>query len=274
MGKYFTAGEFAAIHGISKQTLLFYDKIGLIKPAYVDENNRYRYYSAKQMEVLDTISMLKEVGMPLAEIREYMDDRSVEGAILLLEKENEKLTEKIKKQRRINRRIKAKIAQLKEAAEISGTDKVRYEFQKRRYLYAEDVKEPFTLFDTDVAIKTLFEEASREKIEHNYQIGSIIPLKKILEGKYTEASKAYTVMEKTAESEHCLVVEEGVYAVFYHKGAYAETPSTYVKAIEEIKKDGYIISGDSFEDSIVDNLTAGNEKDYLTKISIPVKKMV
>ena len=123
MGKYFTAGEFAAIHGMSKQTLLFYDKIGLIKPAYVDENNRYRYYSAKQMEVLDTISMLKEVGMPLAEIREYMDDRSVEGAILLLEKENEKLTEKIKKQRRINRRIKAKIAQLKEAAEISGTDK-------------------------------------------------------------------------------------------------------------------------------------------------------
>ena len=74
MGKYFTAGEFAAIHGMSKQTLLFYDKIGLIKPAFVDENNRYRYYSAKQMEVLDTISMLKEVGMPLAEIREYYYD--------------------------------------------------------------------------------------------------------------------------------------------------------------------------------------------------------
>ena len=57
MGKYFTAGEFAAIHGMSKQTLLFYDKIGLIKPAYVDENNRYRYYSAKQMEQRFAVGM-------------------------------------------------------------------------------------------------------------------------------------------------------------------------------------------------------------------------
>ena len=274
MGKYFTAGEFAAIHGISKQTLIFYDKIGLIKPAYVDDSNRYRYYSAKQMEVLDTISMLKEVGMPLAEIREYMNERSINGAILMLEKEKEKLTEKIKKEKRINRRIKAKIEQLKEAAEISGTDTVRYEFQEKRYLYAEDVKAPYTLFDTDIAIKIMFEEASREKIEHNYQIGSMIPLENINCKKFTEASKAYTVMEKPVESKRCIVADAGLYAVFYHRGAYADTPGTYVRAIENIKKDGYVLSGNSFEDSIVDNLTAGNEEDYLTKISIPVKKML
>lgn len=274
MGKYFTAGEFAAFHGISKQALLFYDKIGLIKPAYVEESNRYRYYSAKQMEILDTISILKEVGMPLSEIREYMENRSVKGAISLLEKENRKLEEKIKKQIHVNSRIKAKIAQLKEADCISATDSVKYEYVKKRYLYAEEVEPPYAAFDTDMAVKALFEAALAEKIEHNYQIGCVVPLKKIAGGRFTEFSKVYTVMEKPLRSDRTFIVEEGLFAVFYHKGAYEQTPDTYTRALAKIREDGYIISGDSFEDSIVDNLTAGNDDDYLTKISIRVKKMV
>lgn len=34
---YFTAGELAAIFSISKQTLLYYDKIGLLSPEFVSE---------------------------------------------------------------------------------------------------------------------------------------------------------------------------------------------------------------------------------------------
>ncbi|WP_418657894.1 MerR family DNA-binding transcriptional regulator, partial [Clostridioides difficile] len=37
-------GEFAKLCGISKQTLIFYDKIGIFPPEYKDKNN-YRYYS-------------------------------------------------------------------------------------------------------------------------------------------------------------------------------------------------------------------------------------
>ena len=58
----FTAGEIAKLSGLSKQTILFYDKKGILKPDYVDPDNGYRYYSADQLDFLDNISMLKVLG--------------------------------------------------------------------------------------------------------------------------------------------------------------------------------------------------------------------
>ena len=36
--KLFTIGQFAAIHGVTKKTLMWYDEIGLLKPAVIGEN--------------------------------------------------------------------------------------------------------------------------------------------------------------------------------------------------------------------------------------------
>ena len=51
----FSIGEVAKYQNISKQTLIFYDKIGLFRPAWVDPDNGDRYYSAKQLDELDAI---------------------------------------------------------------------------------------------------------------------------------------------------------------------------------------------------------------------------
>ena len=51
----FSIGEVAKYQNISKQTLIFYDKAGVFRPAWVDPANGYRYYSASQLDYLDTI---------------------------------------------------------------------------------------------------------------------------------------------------------------------------------------------------------------------------
>nr|WP_243686653.1 MerR family DNA-binding transcriptional regulator [Clostridioides difficile] len=56
--QYFTTGEFAKLCGISKQTLIFYDKIGIFSPEYKDKNN-YRYYSVYHMIHLIYITIIK-----------------------------------------------------------------------------------------------------------------------------------------------------------------------------------------------------------------------
>lgn len=43
----FTVGEFAKLHNMKKQTLIFYDKIDLFKPEIINKNNGYRYYTPK-----------------------------------------------------------------------------------------------------------------------------------------------------------------------------------------------------------------------------------
>ena len=42
--KLFTTGELASLCNIHRKTLLFYDRLGLIKPEFID-NNGYRYYA-------------------------------------------------------------------------------------------------------------------------------------------------------------------------------------------------------------------------------------
>ena len=43
--RYLTIGQFAALHGINKKTLMWYDEIGLFKPASINPENGYRYYT-------------------------------------------------------------------------------------------------------------------------------------------------------------------------------------------------------------------------------------
>ena len=43
-GRLFSIGQFAALHGVNKKTLMWYDEIGLFCPAVVKENG-YRYYT-------------------------------------------------------------------------------------------------------------------------------------------------------------------------------------------------------------------------------------
>ena len=80
---YFTTGEFAKLCGVKKQTLFHYDEIGILSPEMTGDNG-YRYYSYKQLEVFSVISMLKELDMPLKDIKKYLDGRSPEAFIELL----------------------------------------------------------------------------------------------------------------------------------------------------------------------------------------------
>ena len=96
MKNYYSIGELAGYQNISKQTLIFYDKIGLFRPAYVDPSNGYRYYSPKQIDFLDTILIMKKIGFSLEEIREHMKNYNLENSTTLLRGQMEVLDEQIR----------------------------------------------------------------------------------------------------------------------------------------------------------------------------------
>ena len=62
-------GKFAYLSGLSAKTLRFYDEIGLLRPAAVDPRTRYRLYRPQQLGEAASIIALRELGMPLADIR-------------------------------------------------------------------------------------------------------------------------------------------------------------------------------------------------------------
>lgn len=65
--------EFANLRNIHINSLLYYEKLGLLKPAYINPQTKYRYYEAEQLPILDTIIMCVNLGIPLKEMKNYID---------------------------------------------------------------------------------------------------------------------------------------------------------------------------------------------------------
>ncbi|MEK3994944.1 MerR family transcriptional regulator [Psychrobacillus sp. FSL K6-2365] len=78
--KYFTTGEFAKLCNVKKQTLFHYDEIGLLSPEIKNEKG-YRYYSYHQFDVFNVIELLKEVDMPLKEIKLFLNNKTPDELI-------------------------------------------------------------------------------------------------------------------------------------------------------------------------------------------------
>lgn len=75
--------EMAKLHGISRQTLILYDKNGLLRPAYVSDTG-YRYYSVEQIPRLRLICLLKDMGITLAKIKQFLEEPAPEDMVNLI----------------------------------------------------------------------------------------------------------------------------------------------------------------------------------------------
>lgn len=104
----YTISEMANIFGVSRQTLIYYDKIGLFGPAEVNEKG-YRFYSPTQIPLMRLICMLRDLGVDLDEITRLtcsydvatMADKlqervsELDGQIAALEKERNNVQERL-----------------------------------------------------------------------------------------------------------------------------------------------------------------------------------
>lgn len=74
MEQLITSGEFAKLAGTTKRTILWYDKLGIIKPAKISPKG-YRYYQEKQVLDYQMILLLTTLGVSLKTIKNYLAKR-------------------------------------------------------------------------------------------------------------------------------------------------------------------------------------------------------
>lgn len=68
-----TIGKLARKYGLSRSTLLYYDKIGLLTPSS-HQRGEYRLYGTEEDERLQLICMYRKSGLPLKEIKRILDN--------------------------------------------------------------------------------------------------------------------------------------------------------------------------------------------------------
>ncbi|WP_167957453.1 MerR family transcriptional regulator [Anaerosporobacter faecicola] len=68
----FRIGEFSKITQVSIRMLRYYDEQRILIPACIDEQNGYRMYTAEQIEQLNRVLILKNLGLSVKEIKELL----------------------------------------------------------------------------------------------------------------------------------------------------------------------------------------------------------
>src|SRR5476649_319872 len=67
-----TIGGFSELTHLSVKTLRHYHEAGLLEPAEVDARTGYRYYRTTQIPTAQVIRRFRDLGMPVAEVREVL----------------------------------------------------------------------------------------------------------------------------------------------------------------------------------------------------------
>lgn len=112
---YFKTAEFARLCGTTKDTLMHYDEINLLKPRYVGEN-KYRYYEINQLEAFYLIAGLKDIGFSLDYIKNQMSSQlfgeSVSNYCDLLKTQEKVIEEKIQRLRETKKNISTHVNEM------------------------------------------------------------------------------------------------------------------------------------------------------------------
>ncbi|CAM4008009.1 MerR family transcriptional regulator [Lederbergia lenta] len=266
--KYFTTGEFAKLCNVKKQTLFHYDEIGLLSPEYKSENG-YRYYSYQQFDVFTVIELLKEVDMPLKEIKSFLNNRSPKELIELFKEKSIEIERKMDNLARIQKIIDTKISLTERALAIDDTQ-INIEIQEAEQLVISDS----ILNCSDREFLKLVSEfiafCDANQLYVGYPIGGILSKEKLLQGDYENYSFLYTKIVDDPGNIPVYIKPKGLYVIAYHKGSYKKIFKTYEKILNFIEANQLKIKGDSYEEYVLDEISVNGYDNYVTQIAIEV----
>jgi len=272
-------GEMALICMVSKRTLRYYDIIDLIKPAYTNTDNGYRFYEPYQVARVSLVKQMQELGVSLEDTSKCMKEKGAEVNIdeflnIIGEREKEILEE------------------------MKALEKHRNTIQEYKIEY-ENVKELFTDFEDEVLIvhigkryltnkrfegklnKQMFDKTFAEIGSALYRIGQdkcqMLPLIGgcFWGGRNHEYSinDIGFITDKVIKIEpyHLTEIDEGFYATYRYVGEYSQIDKQYEKLRQYLKGLGY-----NFKDYCVEiyhisvNITL-KDNDFITDLQIPIQ---
>ena len=124
--------EFAAFTGVSVRTLHYYDEIGLLTPAHVDEHTGYRFYDDSSLLRMQEILFYRELDFSLKAIGEILSAPGYDKAKALKEQKNLLTLKKERLERLISAIDRAaKGEHIMTAFDNSEFDKYKSEVQER-----------------------------------------------------------------------------------------------------------------------------------------------
>lgn len=100
----FTIGQVTKMYHVRHDTLRYYDKIGLLKPTLKKENG-YRYYTIRDLELLEFILLSRQLDIPLKRLQEILNQGNIDDYIKLFSDHESFIEEKIKQLNELKKEV-------------------------------------------------------------------------------------------------------------------------------------------------------------------------
>lgn len=208
--KLLSIGEVSRLAGVHIKSLRYYDRIGVLKPAYVDPDTGYRYYTYKQLGILDAIVTCIELDLPLKEFGRFLteDGNTIHYDDLLTEGKT-KANEKIKMIKDGIKNIEYLQKEIERSQVIqAGTEPVIMDIPLNKY-YIKPFKGIINDEDYYEGFLEIFNEATESGHKPGFEIGKLFIFNKdnIKKYDYVELISAAPGKQKniiTIKEKHCL----------------------------------------------------------------------
>ncbi len=257
--------------GISRQTLIYYDHIGLFKPIKILDN-KYRLYARSQINVISLISMLGEMGVPLKEIKAIVDNISPDTAIEILQKQRNDAEEKLRRFRRLEEMISKRIEQITAGKEVSEMTLPCFsvaEVNEDIPLYiGEDINSPLSNVEDDFIID-FYAKCEKQNFPLIFSGGQMKSKENIISGRTDIVSNMCFALKDAAGANS--KIPNGLYAVGYVNGDYGNTDSVYKDMLAFIAEKGMKVAGNAYEEYLLDELAESDPSNFIMKIMIQVE---
>lgn len=271
-GKYklLTIGQFAALHEINKKTLMWYDETGLFRPAVVKENG-YRYYTYYQSSTLETILMLRELGVSVSEIKEFMEKRSAEKLENLL---GEKMAELDRNILHLKEIRKVLVRQRKDLTDLINIDlsEIKIINKEEQYLAIVDTTKDMPI---EEEIELQIAEIKKYRLRRMYDTsyGSMISVESLARGEFDNYSALFMKLADPSKKKGLHIQPPGSYMRAYYRGSWDRLPARYKELLAYAREQGLELHGYSYETGINETVIDSMD-DYITQIEIPVASLM
>ncbi len=263
---YFSIGEISRLYNIPIKTLRYYDEIGLLKPAKVDEENQYRYYSVEQFIVIDLIKNSKMMGLPLTDIKKMVNAEltvdKVEATVGNQIRQYEKRIQDLKKVQKSMQLYLDVIS----GAKSQELGKIHMVKEKCRYAVSYSYPSN-NIEDTEIQLRKAFLQSGSRETEVYPVFGAVCNYEKYKSnGRITyEDIRKYGVIEG---KDNTIVLPEGNYLTVYFDEPATMKSKYYKLMLEYIEAENLTPKGDFNEMWLIPRLDENQMESTLMRLDI------
>ena len=262
-----TISEFAKLSRTTRDTLLHYDRVGLLSPESRGDNN-YRYYSSRQLSIVNLIRTLQGLGMTLAEIRNLRDKQTPSLITDLFSLQIEKIDVKIDswtRARKLLCTLRETIVSTKDIDEDSIT--IRPLPEETIVIGGmNDYSKGRTEHET---LLSFYQEIGKQypHMDLNYPVWGIFSKERIASGDWLKPDRYFLYNPEGHDKKPA-----ALYAVGYTRGGYGECGDLYRRMFDYINASGFTISGNAYEEYPLNEVCVSNPNNYLVRLTITVER--